>query len=89
VHIVITTLGIDLKTPGGRLVFGMMVQIADYAESVVMQSPVAGLQVGLPFGGAALRIIRTKGGLLHRRCATIAAARENRTWPLSETGGPK
>jgi hypothetical protein len=30
-------LGIDLKTPSGRLVFGMMVQIADDAVSAVMR----------------------------------------------------
>ena len=33
VHIVITTLGIDLKTPGGRLVFGVMAQIAELARA--------------------------------------------------------
>jgi hypothetical protein len=87
--IALNGMAFDLATPHGRMIATVLAGIADYAESVVMQSPVAGLQVGLPFGGAALRIIRTKGGLLHRRCATIAAARENRTWPLSETGGPK
>src|SRR5690348_15784208 len=30
VHIVVTTLGVDLKTPAGRLVFGMMIQIAEF-----------------------------------------------------------
>ena len=38
VAIVITTLGIDLKTAGGRLVFGLMAQIAEDAVSAVMRS---------------------------------------------------
>ena len=35
VHIVITTLGIDLKTSGGRLVFGMMAQIAEFERELI------------------------------------------------------
>ena len=35
VHIVITTLGIDLKTPAGRLVFGMMAQIAEFERELI------------------------------------------------------
>ncbi len=43
VHIVITTLGIDLKTPGGRLVFGMMVQIAEFERELIRERVIAGM----------------------------------------------
>jgi putative DNA-invertase from lambdoid prophage Rac len=43
VHIVITTLGIDLKTPGGRLVFGMMVQIAEFERELIRERVKAGM----------------------------------------------
>ena len=42
-HIVITTLGIDLKTPGGRLVFGMMVQIAEFERELIRERVKAGM----------------------------------------------
>ena len=45
VHIVITTLGIDLKTPGGRLVFGMMVQIAEFERELIRERVKAGMAV--------------------------------------------
>ena len=43
VHIVITTLGIDLKTPGGRLVFGMMAQIAEFERELIRERVIAGM----------------------------------------------
>jgi DNA invertase Pin-like site-specific DNA recombinase len=43
VHIVITTLGIDLKTPAGRLVFGMMAQIAEFERELIRDRVVAGM----------------------------------------------
>jgi DNA invertase Pin-like site-specific DNA recombinase len=43
VHIVITTLGIDLKTPVGRLVFGMMVQIAEFERELIRERVKAGM----------------------------------------------
>jgi DNA invertase Pin-like site-specific DNA recombinase len=43
VHIVITTLGIDLKTPGGRLVFGMMAQIAEFERELIRDRVTAGM----------------------------------------------
>jgi DNA invertase Pin-like site-specific DNA recombinase len=43
VHIVITTLGIDLKTPGGRLVFGMMVQITEFERELIRERVIAGM----------------------------------------------
>jgi DNA invertase Pin-like site-specific DNA recombinase len=43
VHIVITTLGIDLKTPGGRLVFGMMAQIAEFERELIRERVKAGM----------------------------------------------
>lgn len=43
VHIVITTLGIDLKTPAGRLVFGMMAQIAEFERELIRDRVRAGM----------------------------------------------
>jgi putative DNA-invertase from lambdoid prophage Rac len=43
VHIVITTLGIDLKTPAGRLVFGMMCQIAEFERELIRERVTAGM----------------------------------------------
>lgn len=43
VHIVITTLGIDLKTPAGRLVFGMMSQIAEFERELIRERVTAGM----------------------------------------------
>jgi DNA invertase Pin-like site-specific DNA recombinase len=43
VHIVITTLGIDLKTPGGRLVFGMMAQIAEFERELIRDRVIGGM----------------------------------------------
>jgi DNA invertase Pin-like site-specific DNA recombinase len=43
VHIVITTLGIDLKTPAGRMVFGMMAQIAEFERELIRDRVVAGM----------------------------------------------
>ncbi len=43
VHIVITTLGIDLKTSSGRLVFGMIVQIAEFERELIRKRVIAGM----------------------------------------------
>ena len=43
VHIVITTLGIDLKTPAGRLVFGVMAQIAEFERELIRERVKAGM----------------------------------------------
>jgi DNA invertase Pin-like site-specific DNA recombinase len=43
VGIVITTLGIDLKTPGGRLVFGLMCQIAEFERELIRDRVTAGM----------------------------------------------
>jgi Enterobacteriaceae phage serine recombinase len=43
VHIIITTLGIDLKTPAGRLVFGMMAQIAEFERELIRDRVKAGM----------------------------------------------
>jgi putative DNA-invertase from lambdoid prophage Rac len=43
VHIVITTLGIDLKIPAGRLVFGMMCQIAEFERELIRERVKAGM----------------------------------------------
>src|SRR5689334_12082316 len=43
VRIVITTLGADLKTPAGRLVMGMMLQIAEFERELIRERTVAGL----------------------------------------------
>ena len=43
VRIVITTLGVDLKTPAGRLVFGMMAQIAEFERELIRERVTAGI----------------------------------------------
>jgi DNA invertase Pin-like site-specific DNA recombinase len=43
VHIVVTTLGIDLKTPAGRLVFGMMSQISEFERELIRERVKAGM----------------------------------------------
>jgi DNA invertase Pin-like site-specific DNA recombinase len=43
VHVIITTLGIDLKTPAGRLVFGLMAQIAEFERELIRDRVKAGM----------------------------------------------
>ena len=43
VHVVIATLGVDLKTPGGRLVFGLMAQIAEFERELIRERVTAGM----------------------------------------------
>jgi DNA invertase Pin-like site-specific DNA recombinase len=43
VHIVVTTLGVDLKTPAGRLVFGVMCQIAEFEREQIRERVIAGM----------------------------------------------
>lgn len=43
VAIVITTLGIDMKTPAGRLVFGIVCQIAEFEHSLIRERVTAGM----------------------------------------------
>ena len=43
VPIVITTLGVDLKTPAGRLVFGMMAQMAEFERELIRERVKAGM----------------------------------------------
>lgn len=43
VRIVITTLGIDMKTSGGRLVFGMVSQIAEFERELIKERVKAGM----------------------------------------------
>jgi DNA invertase Pin-like site-specific DNA recombinase len=43
VHIVVTTLGVDLKTPAGRLVFGMMSQITEFERELIRERVQAGM----------------------------------------------
>jgi DNA invertase Pin-like site-specific DNA recombinase len=43
VHIVITTLGVDLATPAGRLVFGVMAQIAEFEREQIRERVIAGM----------------------------------------------
>ena len=54
VHIIITTLGVDLKTPAGRLVFGLMAQIAEFERELIRERVTAGIaaakEPGVAFG---------------------------------------
>jgi DNA invertase Pin-like site-specific DNA recombinase len=54
VHIVITTLGVDLKTPSGRLVFGLMAQIAEFERELIRERVTTGIAAaksrGVAFG---------------------------------------
>jgi DNA invertase Pin-like site-specific DNA recombinase len=43
VNIIITTLGVDLKTTGGRLVFGVMCQIAEFEREQIRERVIAGM----------------------------------------------
>jgi putative DNA-invertase from lambdoid prophage Rac len=43
VRIVITTLGVDLQAPAGRLVLGMMLQIAEFERELIRERTVAGV----------------------------------------------
>jgi len=52
VRIVITTLGVDLKTPAGRLVFGVLCQIAEFERELTRERVVAGLQAAKARGVA-------------------------------------
>jgi DNA invertase Pin-like site-specific DNA recombinase len=43
VRIIITTLGIDMKTPSGKLVFGILAQIAEFEREQIVERVTAGL----------------------------------------------
>jgi DNA invertase Pin-like site-specific DNA recombinase len=54
VRIVITTLGVDLKTPAGRLVYGVLAQIAEFERERIKERVTAGIAAarkrGVAFG---------------------------------------
>jgi DNA invertase Pin-like site-specific DNA recombinase len=52
VRIVITTLGADLKTPAGKLVFGVMAQIAEFERELIRERVNAGLKAAKARGKA-------------------------------------
>ena len=43
VRIVITTLGVDSSTPAGRMVFGVLAQLAEFEHATLIQRTNAGL----------------------------------------------
>jgi putative DNA-invertase from lambdoid prophage Rac len=43
VRIVITTLGVDLETPAGKLVFGILVQLAEFEREQIRERINAGM----------------------------------------------
>jgi DNA invertase Pin-like site-specific DNA recombinase len=43
VRIVITTLGVDMKTPAGRLVYGMLCQIAEFERELIREWVISGM----------------------------------------------
>jgi DNA invertase Pin-like site-specific DNA recombinase len=54
VRIVITMLGVDLKTPAARLVFGVLAQIAEFERELIKERVTAGIAAarkrGVAFG---------------------------------------
>lgn len=44
VRLVITTLGLDTKTPAGRLIFGIMTQLAEFEREQLIERTKAGLE---------------------------------------------
>ena len=52
VRVVITTLGVDLKSPAGRLVFGVMAQIAEFERELIRERVNAGLRAARARGKA-------------------------------------
>jgi len=52
VRVVVTTLGVDLKTPAGRLVFGVMAQIAEFERALIRERVHAGLRAARARGRA-------------------------------------
>jgi DNA invertase Pin-like site-specific DNA recombinase len=89
VHIVITTLGIDLKTPSGRLVFGMMCQIAEFERELIRERVTAGMAAaktrGIAIGrhhtltthqrSEAARMVNVEGKSLAQVAAIFGCAR--------------
>jgi putative DNA-invertase from lambdoid prophage Rac len=64
VAVVITTLGIDLTTPAGRLVLGMMLQIAEFERTLIQERTIAGLAAA-----------KARGSILGRRHTLTAHQR--------------
>ncbi|MBV9208535.1 MAG: recombinase family protein [Actinobacteria bacterium] len=52
VRVVVTTLGVDLKSPAGRLVFGVMAQIAEFERALTRERVNAGLRAARARGKA-------------------------------------
>jgi len=52
VRIVITTLGVDLRTPAGKLVFGVLAQIAEFERELTVERVKAGLTAAKARGEA-------------------------------------
>ena len=65
VAVVITTLGIDLTTPAGRLVLGMMLQIAEFERELIRERTIAGLTAA-----------KARGSVLGRRHTLNAHQRQ-------------
>lgn len=43
VHVIVTTLGVDLTTPAGKLIFGVLAQVAGFERDTLVERTVAGL----------------------------------------------
>ena len=77
VRIVITTLGADLKTPAGRLVFGVLAQIAEFERELTRERIHAGLQAAQARGATLGRCHRLTQ---HQRREAARVIAEGKTY---------
>jgi DNA invertase Pin-like site-specific DNA recombinase len=88
VRIVITTLGVDLKTPAGRLVYGVLAQIAEFERELIRERVTAGIAAarkrGVAFGRR--HTLRRINGLRPSGCTSRKARASARLLRCSAAG---
>ena len=77
VAVVITTLGIDLKTPVGRLVFGVMMQIAEFERELIRERVTAGIAAAKARGVVVGRRHRLRP---HQRAEAARMVQDGKTY---------